>query len=170
MLETQEHAGKGTPMITNPLTYLGAASLAVALAVGGACASTSDGARASARPIPIEYPIVLRGKAPNFEREATVERIADDADLPAILQTYRLDRENTRRFVEDVSSRVRWWLVVPPGQRTGGYRLRVTLDNRNADACLVPPRGAVTMALATTAYLVGLPRNVDTLNWHAECP
>ncbi len=170
MLETQEHAGKGTPMITNPLTYLGAASLAVALAMGGACTSASDGTGASARPIPIEIPIVLRGKTPDYEREASVERIADSADLPAILETYRLDQAETKRLVEHPSLNVQWWLVVPPAQPSGGYRLRVTLDGENADACLVPPRGPATAAFVKSAYLVGLPRNVDTLRWHAECP
>ena len=153
-------------MTTTPRTYLRAASLAVALAMGGACTSASDGARA----IPIEYPIVLRGHAPDYEREAAVERIAEGADLPAILRTYRLDQTNTRRLVEHPSSNVQWWLIVPPAQPSGGYRLRVTLDNENADACLVPPRGPATAAFVKSAFFVGLPRNVDMLRWHAECP
>ena len=173
-----ECPARGIPMIIGvPRAFLMAASLGMALAAASACDSASsgwisdDGSTSDVmRPIPIEYPIILRGRAPGFEREATVERIADSADLSTILRTYRLDQENTRRFVDDLATTVQWWLVVPPGQRTGGYRLRVTLDEQTADACLVPPQGAVTMALATTAYLVGLPRNVGMLNWHAKCP
>ena len=153
-------------MTTTHRKYLWAASLAVALAMGSACTTASDGAR----PIPIEFPIVLRGRAPGYERDAAVERIAEGADLPAILQTYRLEQTNTRHLVEHPSLNAQWWLIVPPAQPSGGYRLRVTLDNRNADACLVPPRGPATAAFVKSAYLVGLPRNVDMLRWHAECP
>ncbi len=154
-------------MIAAPRRSLWAVSIALALVMGAAaCTSASNGAP----PIRIEYPIVLRGHAPDYEREAAVERIAAGADLSAILRTYRLDQTNTRRLVEHPSLHIQWWLVVPPAQPSGGYRLRVTLDNENADTCLVPPRGPATAAFVKPAYLVGLPRNVGILRWHAECP
>ena len=157
-------------MPPDPRTYPKAASLVLAMAVNSACMPALDKAGKAQPAIPVEYPIVLRGEAPDYERKAIIERLSQSAGRPAILKTYRLDRTDTQRFVEHPSSDAQWWLVVPPAQRSGGYRLRVTLGDRNANACLVPPRGPATTGFEKPAYLVGLPRNVDLLRWHSKCP
>ncbi len=142
-------------------------ALAAILAIVGACAPPPAGEG----PVAVDYPIVLRGEAPDYAREATVERIADGGDLSAVLRTYRFDgAEDAARLAAHPSPSVRWWLVVPPAQPSGGYRLRVTLGDGRADACLAPPRGAATTAFVKSAYLVGLPRNAAVLRWRGACP
>ena len=147
-------------------TYLKATSLAVAFLAASACTTMS----VNARPLPIELPVVLRGEAPDYERQARVELIGDRMELEEILSTNRLDQENTRQLIEQISPHVAWWLVVPPAQPSGGHRLRITLDGMLAEACLVPPRGAATAAFTKKAYLVALPLKVDQVRWHEACP
>ena len=156
-------------MTSGPPTYPKAASLVLVMAVSSAGAPALDQAGETDSTIPIEYPIVLRGEAPAYEREAIIEPLPHGADPATILKSHRLDQADTQRLVGHPSN-AQWWLVVPPAQRSGGYRLRVTLGDRNANACLVPPRGPATTGFEKPAYLVGLPRNVDTLRWHARCP
>ena len=57
-------------MTSDPPTYPKAASLVLVMAVSSACAPTLDQAGEADSTIPIEYPIVLRGEAPAYEREA----------------------------------------------------------------------------------------------------
>ena len=152
-------------MTANPRKPPGA-GVALALCVAGACASPPAGEA----PRPIDHAIVLRGLAPGYAREAIVEPIADDADLAALPRTWRLDEASARRLLEPAAAALRWWLVVPPAPPSGGYRLRVALDDGVADACLAPPRGAATSAFEKPAYLVGLPRNAGPLRWRGDCP
>ena len=117
---------------------------------------------------PVEYPITIPAQAPHFPERASIRRIPDDADRKQLIDAHRIFRPEHRRTFLTLRT-ARWWLVTPPAQRTGGYRLRVRLDAETASACLDPPRGLVTLAFATPSYFVALPGRVKRVDWQDIC-
>ena len=147
-----------------------AAALLLGAAVGG-CAPASKGGGAPARPSPaFDYPLLLRGEAPGYREEAAIEPVDIGAGLAEVLRTYSFGGPETADFIRNrVGPGARWWLVVPPFQRSGGYRLRVAVAGGNAWACLLRPRGPATMALQKKAWLVALPRHAGRPLWRDRC-
>jgi len=115
-----------------------------------------------------EYPVAIPAQAPHFPERASILRLPDDADRKQLIDTHRMLRPEHRRVFLTLRT-PRWWLVIPPAQRTGGYRLRVRLDAETASACLDPPRGLVTLAFSTPSYFVALPRQVKRIDWQDIC-
>ena len=124
----------------------------------GATATISAGAGEPADGPLLEYPVVLRGEAPEHREDVSIEGLGTGADLMEVLRRYRFGGRETADFIRGrVAQGGRWWLVVPPYQPTGGHRLRVAFDGGSARACLARPRGPATMALEKNAWLVALP-------------
>jgi len=116
----------------------------------------------------IEYPVTIPAQAPHFPEQVSIRRLPDDADRKQLIDTHRMFRPEHRRIFLTLQT-PSWWLVTPPAQRTGGYRLRVRLDAETASACLDPPRGLVTLAFATPSYFVALPSQVKRIDWQDIC-
>ena len=116
----------------------------------------------------LEYPVTIRARAPEFPDQASIQRLPDDADKAALIDTYHLFRPEHQEVFHALRSPI-WWIITPRAQRTGGYRLRIRLDGASAHACLAPPRGPVTQAFATPAYFVALPRHVERIDWEDIC-
>ena len=115
-----------------------------------------------------EYPVTIPAQAPHFPERVSIRRLPDDADRKQLIDTHRMVRPEHRRIFLALRT-PSWWLVTPPAQRTGGYRLRVRVDAETASACLDPPRGLVTLAFATPSYFVALPRQVKRIDWQDIC-
>lgn len=149
-----------------------AALLAGAASAGCVPVSRGDavGGGEPANGPPAAYPVVLRGEAPEYREEVSIEEVGTGAGLVEVLRRYRFGGRETADFIRGRADRGgRWWLVVPPYQPTGGHRLRVAFDGGSAGACLVRPRGPATMALKKNAWLVALPRHAGRPVWRERC-
>ena len=136
------------------------------LALTGCAAPTQTTHR-----VPVEADSVFRSAASATQspQGVQVERIAGERALESVLHAYRFDRDAVHAVIAERGDAAAWWLVIPPRQSTGGYRLEAAVTGTQAYACLVPPTGAVTQAFTRRAYLLALPPYVTGMRWEGAC-
>lgn len=140
--------------------------LSVALLALLAVVSCSEGVSGESS----DLPLILRGTASQPGQDYTqISRFPFDADIDALMREYRITDSENADAARRTGGDIRWWVVIPPIQRSAGFQLHVTLEQQTARACLAPPQGAAAAAMTASAFLVTLPEQVGAIDWDGSC-